>query len=159
MLPPSYKTNYPSLKKIVLNAGIEKNSQVTLTSTFQKKGFASVLTKILLQMAAKVGNKLWVPKIPAKVASTGILMIGIESYADQSDKSNNILSFCGNTNKEFSAFYSNFIVHPKSDLSKTFMREIVFECINEYMANNRSVPQDLIIIKNGSSKYDNRTLV
>ena len=29
-------------------------------------------------MAAKVGNKLWVPKIPEKVLTYGVLMIGIE---------------------------------------------------------------------------------
>jgi len=52
---------------MVLEAGIEKNSQITVASTFQKKGFESVFTKILLQMAAKVGNKLWVPRVPTKV--------------------------------------------------------------------------------------------
>jgi hypothetical protein len=52
---------------MVLKAGISMNSQVTLTSTLQKKGFNSILTKILLQMAVKVGNKLWVPKLPQKV--------------------------------------------------------------------------------------------
>jgi len=72
---------------------------VTVASTFQKKGFNSVFTKILLQMAAKVGNKLWVPKVPAKILSSGVLMIGIETYADSINKGNMILSYCGNTNK------------------------------------------------------------
>lgn len=138
---------------------IEKNSQVTLTSTLQKKGFNSIMTKILLQMAAKVGNKLWVPKVPAKVLNSGVLMIGIESYGDQTDKSMNILSFCGNTNKECSAFYSNYIIYPKNDHSKTYMTKIVFECVNEYLTANHSPPQDIIIIKNGSTKYDNKLAV
>jgi hypothetical protein len=37
---------------------------------------ASILTKILLQMAAKVGNKLWVPKVSQKLQSSGVLLIG-----------------------------------------------------------------------------------
>lgn len=78
VIPPSFKSSYSSIKKLVLKEGIEKNSQVTVASTFQKKGFNSVFTKILLQMAAKVGNKLWVPKIPEKVLTYGVLMIGIE---------------------------------------------------------------------------------
>lgn len=77
VIPSSFKTNYGGIKKLVLKSGIEKNSQVTVANTFQKKGFNSVFTKILLQMAAKVGNKLWVPKVPAKVLTSGVLMIGI----------------------------------------------------------------------------------
>ena len=61
ILPNSFKTHYSAIKKIVLKSQV--NSQVSLVSTMQKKGFASVFTKILLQMAAKLGNKLWVPKI------------------------------------------------------------------------------------------------
>ena len=60
----------------------------------------SIVTKILLQMTAKVGNKLWVPKVPSKLTvSSGILMIGIENYGDQSDKSMNILSYCSNSDR------------------------------------------------------------
>ena len=50
-------------------------------------------------MAAKVGNKLWVPKVPRKVSSSGILMIGVENYGDQRNKSLNILSFCSNSDR------------------------------------------------------------
>lgn len=77
VIPTSFKNNYSCIKKLVLKNGIEQNSQVTVASTFQKKGFNSVFTKILLQMAAKVGNKLWVPKVPSKVLGSGVLMIGI----------------------------------------------------------------------------------
>ena len=43
----------------------------------QKKGFASIMTKILLQMAAKIGNKLWVPKVSSKIPVSGVMMVGI----------------------------------------------------------------------------------
>ena len=99
IIPNSFKTHYSSLKKLVLKEGIEVNSQVCLVSTLQKKGFASVFTKILLQMSAKIGNKLWVPKVSKEVPSSGILLIGIENYGDQQNKSMNILSYCCNTNR------------------------------------------------------------
>jgi hypothetical protein len=126
IIPPSFKNSYSSVKKIVLKDGVEVNSQVTLTSTLQKKGVQSVLTKILLQMAAKVGNKLWVPKVPQKMLTSGVMMVGLESYADQADKTMNVLSFCSNTNKEFSSFYSNYLRHPKNDNSKTYMKNVIF---------------------------------
>lgn len=62
---------------MILRNGIERNSQVSLTSTMQNKNFNSIVTKILLQMAAKVGNKLWVPKISSKLTGSGVMMIGI----------------------------------------------------------------------------------
>lgn len=62
---------------MTLKNGFEINSQVTISTNLQKKGFQSIFTKILLQMAAKLGNKLWVPKISQKIAGTGSLLIGI----------------------------------------------------------------------------------
>jgi hypothetical protein len=64
IIPANFKHQYKNLKRMLLNSKIERNSQVTVSNTLQKKGFASILTKILLQMTAKIGNKLWVPKIP-----------------------------------------------------------------------------------------------
>ncbi len=122
IIPPSFKTSYSGLKKIMLKAGIEKNSQVTVAPTLMKKGVQSILTKILLQMAAKVGNKLWVPRVPQKVSASGVMMIGIESYADQANKGSTILSFCSNTSKDCSSFYSNFLLRPKDDQGRTFIR-------------------------------------
>ena len=77
ILPNNFKAQYSNIKKIVLRTGIEKCSQACLISTLQKKGVASVLTKILLQMAAKVGNKLWVPRIPVKLSNSGVMVLGI----------------------------------------------------------------------------------
>ena len=156
IIPNNFKTNYSSLKKIVLRAGIEKNSQICLTSTFQKKGFNSVMTKILLQMAAKVGNTLWLPKISSSIPSAGVMMIGIEEYADSFHPGRTVLSFCSNTNRECSSFHSNFLMHSGS---KTHINEIVIPCLSEYLRCSNEAPSDILIIKNGSSKYDNPLVV
>jgi hypothetical protein len=123
-----------------------------------KKGFNSILTKILLQMAAKVGNKLWVPRVSAKLAGSGLVLIGIESYADSLNRNSNVLSYCCNTNKEFSSFYSNYLLTPKGG-DKTHLNEIILNCLSEYLRNNKTPPHELIIIKNGSTKYENKLLI
>ena len=110
-------------------------------------------------MATKVGNKLWVPKIPNKLtSSSGILMIGIENYGDQINKNMNILSFCSNSDRYFSEFYSNFLTHKKGE-DKTYINEVIFQCMTDYYRYNGEAPSDLIIMKNGSTKYDNSTMV
>lgn len=39
------------------------------------------------------------------------------------------------------------------------MNEIIINCIGEYIRNMKSAPTDIIIIKNGSTKYDNRLFI
>lgn len=104
-------------------------SQVTVVSNLEKKGFQSIFTKILLQMSVKVGNKLWVPKVSNKVQSSGVMFIGIESTKDSEIRDKSVISYCANTSKDFSSFYSNFLYENKNDL-KTNMKEIVFNSIN-----------------------------
>ena len=115
IIPSSFKTQYKNIKRLCLKAGVEKFSQVSVTNTLQKKGMASILTKILLQMAAKVGNRLWVPKVSQKLQNSGVLLIGTELTKDSENKGTNIISFCSNINKDFSSFYSNYIYENKKE--------------------------------------------
>lgn len=154
IIPSNFKSQYKALKRLTLKTGVDKNSQIAVTNTLQKKGVASILTKILLQMAAKVGNKLWVPKIPSRVASSGLMVVGIENYSDKSNKTLNVMSFCSNTNSEFSSFYSNYVYTAKQDGSSTHMKQILFDCLNEYISKSQHPPTDVLILKNGSAKYD-----
>lgn len=82
IIPANFKNHYKTIKRMTIKTGIEINSQVTVSSNLEKKGFQSIFTKILLQMATKVGNKLWVPKVSLKVQNSGVMFIGIESTKD-----------------------------------------------------------------------------
>ena len=37
---------------------------------------------------------------------------------------------------------------------KTYMKEIIFDCLNEYMLSSQSPPTEVLIIKNGTVKMD-----
>lgn len=84
-----------------------KLTQVTLTSTLSKKGFASILTKILIQIASKVGNTPWAPKVPASV-NPKTMLIGIDYCKDTKNKNFNVIGYCSTINKEMSKFHSNY---------------------------------------------------
>ena len=86
-------------------------------------------------------------------------MVGIETYGVQENKSMAILSFCSNTNRECTTFHSNFIVHPKTEIGKTHMSQIIIECLSEYIKLNNRPPSDVILLKNGSTKYDNNLVI
>lgn len=75
-MPGNLKTIYPNVKKLCLNASQPKLSQIALVSTLAKKGFASIVTKILIQISSKLGNTAWAPKIP-KNFSKGSMIIAV----------------------------------------------------------------------------------
>jgi hypothetical protein len=72
------KSQYKNIKKLSMKAQNPKVTQVALTSTLSKKGFASIITKILIQISSKIGNIPWAPKVPAAVPQKTIL-IGVDS--------------------------------------------------------------------------------
>lgn len=41
-----------------------------------------------------------------------------------------------------------------SNTLKTYMKEIIFDCLNEFMVSNQSPPSEVLIIKNGTIKMD-----
>ena len=47
------KSYYKNIKRLSLKSQNPKITQVSLTTTLAKKGFASILTKILIQIASK----------------------------------------------------------------------------------------------------------
>jgi len=76
---------------------------MTVEGTLKKKGFASILTKILIQMASKVGNAPWAPKVPQSVGGK-TMIIGIDTATGIGGT---YVAFCATIAKDFSQFYSN----------------------------------------------------
>lgn len=80
-------------------------------------------------MSAKVGNKLWVPRLSSKLPEAGIMMLGLEKCKVTSDPDAIMITYCANSNRECSTFYSNFIINKKAEDFKTHLNEIVFTCL------------------------------
>lgn len=102
IIPPTFKSQYKMIKRATLKANIQQNSQISLTSTLAKKGFASIITKVLLQMIVKVGNKLWVPRLSNQVQNKGVMIIGIDTMKDASLKGKTVVAYSANINAEMS---------------------------------------------------------
>lgn len=73
VIPTSMKTQYKNLKSsCILQQEIV--TQVVVDSTLRKKGPQSIATKVLLQIIAKRGNILWVPKISIETEFAAMLV-------------------------------------------------------------------------------------
>jgi len=79
-------------------------TQVVSDATLRKKNLQSIATKVLLQIIAKRGNTLWVPKTTCEVKKT--MMIAFDSAKSGG---NSILSVCCSVNSTFTSFFSTSV--------------------------------------------------
>lgn len=76
-------------------------SQCVVENTLRKKNLQSVATKLLLQMIAKRGNILWVPKMTGRVNDTMIM-----AFDNAKGRNGNSIVCCATVNDTFSSYYS-----------------------------------------------------
>ena len=72
IIPRELKNQYKKLKKSAL-LKYKIICQMTTDMTIKNKNFKSIATKILLQILAKRGNTLWVPRLPDKLPPTMLI--------------------------------------------------------------------------------------
>lgn len=99
VLPNQLKTQYKKIKTLAL-LNSKMICQITTEGTLRKKNIQSIATKILLQIIAKRGNTLWVPKIPTGLVNT--MLIAFESAKAKK----NTLGMCATLNSTFSSIFS-----------------------------------------------------
>lgn len=71
-------------------------------SQFSKKGFQSIATKVLLQIIAKRGNTLWVPRPICEIQSC--MLVGYDTCKIQSGT---LVSICATINSTYSSVFSS----------------------------------------------------
>ena len=104
VIPPNMKSQYKRIKE----ASLLENKlvcQVAVEATLKRKNAQSIATKILLQIIAKRGNTLWVPKTKARVDDT--MLVGIDNGSLPCGKS--IMAACGTVNSTFTSVYTKTV--------------------------------------------------
>jgi hypothetical protein len=76
--------------------------QVFTEGKLKNKNAQSICTKVLLQIIAKRGNTLWVPKTRGKLED--VMLVGIDNA--KLDGNRNVLAACGTVNSTFTSVYS-----------------------------------------------------
>lgn len=82
ILPAVLKAQYKKVKRYALNSSSRVITQVALETTLGKKGFNSIATKLLIQVATKTGNVPWLPE-PPKSINSRLMIVGIDSAPDK----------------------------------------------------------------------------
>jgi len=146
VLPGNLKTAYPKLKQelLTIKSGKEMISQFVVENTLRKKGVQSIHTKLLLQMAAKRGNILWVPSYSEQMNNVldKTCIMGLDS---SSKGGLTMMSACGTTNSSFSLLSSSTVTVASGGDKFKYMLTVVSKCIEGYATRNKVPPKELIL--------------
>ena len=135
VIPPNMKTQYKRLKDFSLHT-LGVVSQVAVESTLNKKNNQSIITKLLLQINAKVGNILWSPS--AQINTSGMMIVGIDNSCAGRK---NIVSLCGTYDDTFTSVYSSSGVYEKPEDKFLVMKQLILEAIGHYVKVNQKGPR------------------
>jgi hypothetical protein len=146
VIPTNMKTQYKRIKE----ASLVENQlvcQVALEASLRKKNAQSIATKILLQIIAKRGNTLWVPKGKAKYEE--IMLIGIDSCQLQNGKS--LMAICGTVNSTFTSIQTKTVEFKSLEDKFSATCSALLDLVNGYVDRNKVLPKDIIFLSNAVS--------
>lgn len=136
------KSQYKQLKVAAIR-NIEIVSQVVTDITLRKKNLQSIATKVLLQLIAKRGNTLWVPRPSFEISKT--MLAGFE----QAKMGNGyLLSVCATINSTFSSVYSSTTSFDSNQQKYSKMSDLLLLAINSYVVRNDKPPAEIIVFMN-----------
>ena len=119
---------------------------MTTEGTLRKQNLRSIATKILLQIIAKRGNTLWVPKCPEGVK--GAMMVAFETA--KAGKSTT-LGMCATINSTFSSIFSRCESYTDCDKKFSTMLNLTLKAVEAYAHRNKEVPSEVIMFNSSAS--------
>lgn len=153
VLPAKAKSKYPDIKKwCYSDQNHSVSSQVVLDSKLSNpKSTQTVCTKLLLQMAVKIGNILWVPQPPK---SDSKIMIVAMAIAKVAESRNSVVAYNSTKDKLYSRFHSSYRYQSAEGSTSIIEKagEIVLECVKSYVDYNlNQYPDVVIVLREGST--------
>lgn len=143
------KNHYGDIKRFCLE---EKGiiSQVVVESTLKKKNARSIHTKILLQAAAKAGNTLWAPSIPADLKGKTMLVSFDFSKAGGEKK----LVGIATVNETMTKFTSESMDLSEAADKFQKMVRMMINFVTKYSKRNGKVPREIILLTNSCPRNE-----
>ncbi|KAL4487083.1 hypothetical protein ABPG72_001535 [Tetrahymena utriculariae] len=140
---------YSELKKFFSSkdgAGIESQN-VTPKALLNPKTAKSVASKIILQIASKLGKRIWSIENPVGI-NQNIMIIGIETSM-KTINNQQIIGVVASINKDFTKYYSEVDIRNKKDTTLPTLSNIIKNAIASYSKNTNTVPEEIIIYRQG----------
>ena len=145
ILPNPMRTQY---KKVKAEALLHHKviCQITTEATLKKKNLQSIATKILLQIIAKRGNTLWVPRLPDNLPATMML-----AFETAKEKGRSTVGMCATLNSTFSSIFSRTEAFERAEQKFNAMVSLSLQAAAAYFSRNKQPPTEVLIFHSAAS--------
>ena len=147
---------YKTFKKACMLPGYPVPSQVVLTSSVLKNAM-SVCSKIILQIAAKMGNSLWSTELPEGLPKNIMVMgaISPNSFNISTNRfnKNQSLGFCASSDPSLTKYYSRVKFPNIGRETSSSICATVTDSIKNYFKLNQVLPDLIILYRNNVGHY------
>ena len=149
-------TNYENIKRHLIN-NLPVPSQMILAATIAAgKNLRSIISKLLIQIGAKVGSVPWaMSELPFVDKPT--MIVGLDVYNKMSLKCD-IMSMVATINRTFSTYWSNSqFSNPNYGIDKFILANLE-KAIEKFQKDNGVAPHQIIIMRDGVSTGDRKNV-
>ncbi|XP_068162691.1 piwi-like protein 1 [Antennarius striatus] len=145
ILPNNRKDKYDMVKKH-LCVDFPMPSQCVVGRTLSRPGsLMTVATKIILQIACKMGGELWSVEIPLK----HLMIVGIDCYHDKQAGSRSIGALVASLNSTMSRWYSKCVLQHKGQEIMDGLKMALRGALDDYLRYNGCLPARIIVYRDG----------
>ena len=147
---------YKAFKKACVIPGNPVPSQVVLTSSVFKNTMA-VCSKIILQIAAKMGNSLWLPEMPEKLPKN-TMIIGADVFHNTFNRKQSVIGLCASYDPSMTKYYSRVKFQGKvGEETMNNIGGLVVDSIKKYQKMSKALPELIIFYRDGvgESQFQN----
>uniref|UniRef100_A0A8C6Q7V3 Piwi-like RNA-mediated gene silencing 1 n=1 Tax=Nothobranchius furzeri TaxID=105023 RepID=A0A8C6Q7V3_NOTFU len=145
ILPNNNKDRYDTVKKY-LCLDCPTPSQCVVGRTLSRpQALMTVATKIVLQMACKMGGELWSVEIPLKQ----LMIVGIDCYHDTTAGKRSIGALVASLNPTMSRWYSKCVLQHQGQEIMDGLKTALSGALKDYHKFNNCLPARIIVYRDG----------
>ncbi|EFX88764.1 Piwi/Aubergine-like protein [Daphnia pulex] len=134
---------YSSIKKLTC-------AEFGIPSQGQTGKLMSIATKVMIQIASKLGAEPWRVLVP----NTKWMVIGYDTYHDARQRKA-VGAFVASTNPTFSKYYSSVKIHENNEEISPSFKDHLFGALKAYfIVNDKTLPTSIIVYRDGVGAGD-----
>ncbi|CAN9513483.1 unnamed protein product [Ophioblennius macclurei] len=145
VLSSNRQDKYDTVKKY-LCVDCPVPSQCVVARTISKpQTLMTVATKLVLQMACKMGGELWSVEIPLKQ----IMIVGIDCYHDSTSGKRSIGALVASLNQNMTRWFSKCVLQQKGQEIIDGLKMALASALKDYLKFNNCLPSRIVVYRDG----------
>lgn len=145
IFPTARDDRYSAVKKLCCVEMPVPSQVINVRTISQYQKLRSVVQKIALQINCKLGGELWSVKIPL----SNVMICGLDTYHDSSNKKQSVLAFISSLNQIMTRWFSMTTFQQSGQELGDALKILMIGALRKYYDVNHNLPDKIIIYRDG----------